>query len=105
VLAMKTSLSFRFPPASDSFLLGLHFDTVDGGDMPCETWGFLRATCHYNPEVPIPHVYFFSLALQSLGPWPLIFSFMIILQTVGLLGGVISSSQGRYLTQDNINIE
>jgi hypothetical protein len=31
------------------------------------------------------------------GPWPLIFSFIIILQTVGLLGLVISSSQGLYL--------
>jgi hypothetical protein len=31
---------------------------------------------------------------SPLGPCPLIFSFMIILQTVGLLGRVISSSQG-----------
>jgi hypothetical protein len=40
---------------------------------------------------------FFSLALQP--PWALAsaFSFMIILQTVGLLGRVISSSQGLYL--------
>jgi hypothetical protein len=34
---------------------------------------------------------------SPLGPWSLIFSFMIILQTVGLLGWVISSSQGLYL--------
>jgi hypothetical protein len=34
---------------------------------------------------------------SPLGPWPLLFSFMIILQTVGLLGRVISSSQGLYL--------
>jgi hypothetical protein len=40
---------------------------------------------------------FFSLALQP--PWALAsaFSFMIILLTVGLLGRVISSSQGLYL--------
>jgi hypothetical protein len=31
------------------------------------------------------------------GPWPLLFNFMIILQTVGLLGRVISPSQGLYL--------
>jgi hypothetical protein len=36
------------------------------------------------------------MALQPRGPWPL-FSFMIILQTVGLLGRDISSSQGLYL--------
>jgi hypothetical protein len=40
---------------------------------------------------------FFSLALQP--PWALayIFNFIIILQTVGLLGRVISSSRGLYL--------
>jgi hypothetical protein len=41
---------------------------------------------------------FFPLALQP--PWALasdFFSFMIILQVVGLLGRVISSSQGLYL--------
>jgi hypothetical protein len=37
------------------------------------------------------------LALSRLGPWHQIFSFIIILQTVGLLGLVISSSQGLYL--------
>jgi hypothetical protein len=40
---------------------------------------------------------FFHWLYSPLGPWPLIFSFMIILQTVGLLGWVISSSQGLYL--------
>jgi hypothetical protein len=44
---------------------------------------------------------FFSLALQPpLGPWPLLFSSMIILQTLGLLGRVISSSQGLYLNTE-----
>jgi hypothetical protein len=37
------------------------------------------------------------MAVQPPWAWPLIFSFMIILQTVGLLGRVISSSQGLYL--------
>jgi hypothetical protein len=36
----------------------------------------------------------FHWLYSPLGPWPLFFSFMIILQTVGLLGRVISSSQG-----------
>jgi hypothetical protein len=43
---------------------------------------------------------FFSLTLQP--PWVLastFFSFMIILQTVGLLGRVISSSQDLYLNR------
>jgi hypothetical protein len=42
-------------------------------------------------------VFFFSLTLQP--PWALAsaFNFMIILQTVGLLVRVISSSQGLYL--------
>jgi hypothetical protein len=39
----------------------------------------------------------FHWLYSPLGPWPLIFSFMIILQTVGLLGRVISSSKGLYL--------
>jgi hypothetical protein len=41
--------------------------------------------------------YFFHWLYGPLGPCPLIFSFMIILQTVGLLGRVISSSQDLYL--------
>jgi hypothetical protein len=41
--------------------------------------------------------FFFHWLYSSLWPWPLYFSFMIILQTVGLLGRVISSSQGLYL--------
>jgi hypothetical protein len=41
--------------------------------------------------------FFFHWLYSPLGPWPLIFSFMIILRTVGLLGRVISSSQGFYL--------
>jgi hypothetical protein len=41
---------------------------------------------------------FFSRWLYSpLGPCPLIFSFIIILQMVGFLARVISSSQGLYL--------
>jgi hypothetical protein len=51
---------------------------------------------------------FFHRLYSPLGPWPLLFSFMIILQTVGLLGRVISSSQGHYLNigqhKDRINI-
>jgi hypothetical protein len=50
---------------------------------------------------------FFHWFYSPLGPWPLLFSFMIILQTVGLLGRVISSSQGLYLNtgqhKDRIN--
>jgi hypothetical protein len=42
-------------------------------------------------------VIFFHWLYSPLGPWHLLFSFMIILQTVGLLGRVISSSQGLYL--------
>lgn len=57
VLTMKTALSFRYPPASASFLLGLHFDTEDVGDMACETSGFLQARCRYSPKVPTPHAY------------------------------------------------
>jgi hypothetical protein len=41
--------------------------------------------------------FFFHWLYSPLGPWPLIFSFMTILQTVGLLGRVISASQGLYL--------
>jgi hypothetical protein len=40
---------------------------------------------------------FFHWLYSPRGPWPLIFSFMIILQTVGLLGRVISLSKGLYL--------
>jgi hypothetical protein len=40
--------------------------------------------------------FFFHRLYTPLGPWPLIFSFLIILQTLGLLGRVISSSQGLY---------
>jgi hypothetical protein len=41
--------------------------------------------------------FFFHWLYSPLGPWPLIFSFMSILQTVGLLGRVISPLQGLYL--------
>jgi hypothetical protein len=41
--------------------------------------------------------FFFHWLYSPLGPWPLIFGFIIILQTVGLLGRVISTSQGLYL--------
>jgi hypothetical protein len=40
---------------------------------------------------------FFHWLYSPLVPWPLIFSSMIILQSVGLLGRVNSSSQGLYL--------
>jgi hypothetical protein len=48
-------------------------------------------------------LFFLHCLYGPLGPWPLILSYMIILQTVGLLGRVISSSQGLYLNTDNIN--
>jgi hypothetical protein len=41
--------------------------------------------------------FFFQWFYSLLGPWPLIFSFMIIFQTVGLLGRVMSSSKDLYL--------
>jgi hypothetical protein len=44
--------------------------------------------------------FFFHWLYSPLVPWPLIFSFIIILQAVGLLGWVISSSQGRYLNTE-----
>jgi hypothetical protein len=43
------------------------------------------------------HYFFFHWLYSPLGSWALLFSFMIILQTVGLLGRVTSSSQGLYL--------
>jgi hypothetical protein len=67
------------------------------------TWA--KETCLPSPPPDWPTVSMnkihFLLALQPppLGPWHLIFfRFMIILQTVGLLGRVISSSQDLYLT-------
>jgi hypothetical protein len=50
----------------------------------------------YKKVIMCPFL-FFHLVYSPLGPWPPIFSFMIILQTVGLLGRVMSSSQGFYL--------
>jgi hypothetical protein len=41
--------------------------------------------------------FFIHWLYSPLGSRPLIFNFMIILQTVGVLGRVISSSQGLYL--------
>jgi hypothetical protein len=41
--------------------------------------------------------FFFHWLYSPLGPWSLFFGFMIILQTVGLLGRVITSWQGLYL--------
>jgi hypothetical protein len=43
------------------------------------------------------NIIFFHWLYSPIGPWLLFFSFMIILQTVGLLGRVISPSQGFYL--------
>jgi hypothetical protein len=45
----------------------------------------------------VPLYFSFHWPYSPLGPWPLLLSFMIILQSVGLLGRVIRSSQGRYL--------
>jgi hypothetical protein len=44
-----------------------------------------------------PVEFFFQWLYSPLGLWLLIFRFTIILQTVGLIGRVISSSQGLYL--------
>jgi hypothetical protein len=50
--------------------------------------------------------FFLHWFYNPLGPWFLIFSFMNILQTVGLLGQVISPSQGLYLNKgQNTNTE
>jgi hypothetical protein len=43
------------------------------------------------------YIFFFHWLYSPLGPRPLFFSFMIILQMVGLLGRVISSSQDLYI--------
>jgi hypothetical protein len=49
-------------------------------------------------RIPVSTIdFFFHWLYTPLGPWPLLLSFMIILQTVRLLGRVISSSQGLYL--------
>jgi hypothetical protein len=52
---------------------------------------------HRTVSVIREYNFLFHCLYSPLGPWPLIFSFMIILQTVGLLGRVISSTQGLYL--------
>jgi hypothetical protein len=43
------------------------------------------------------YIYIFRWLYSPRGPWPLLFSFMIILQSEGLLGRVISSLQGLFL--------
>jgi hypothetical protein len=45
-------------------------------------------------------LYFFTGSAAPLGPGLWFFSFKIILQTVGLVGRVISSSQGLYLNTE-----
>jgi hypothetical protein len=50
-----------------------------------------------NKKLHNMKLFFFHWLYSLLGPWPLLFSFMIILQTIELLGQVISSSQGVYL--------
>jgi hypothetical protein len=67
----------------------------------CTSVGTQSMTNIIIPSYP-SHIHQFSPSnsygsTAPLGPWPLIFSFMIILQTAGLLGRVISSSQGLYL--------
>jgi hypothetical protein len=47
-------------------------------------------------------VFFYGL-YSPIGPWPLIFCFMIILQTIGLLGRVISASLHRGQHKHRIN--
>jgi hypothetical protein len=49
------------------------------------------------PRSKFHYPLFFHWLYSRPAPWPLIFSFIIILQTVGLLGRVISSSLGLYL--------
>jgi hypothetical protein len=63
----------------------------------CRSWSPSTERSFWLP--PFYHVslhIFFHWLYSPHGPWPL-FSFMIILQTVELLGRVISSSQGLYL--------
>jgi hypothetical protein len=52
----------------------------------------------FNIVLIFRYNFFFHWLYSPLGPWPLLFSFMIILQTIGLLGRVINSSQGLYLS-------
>jgi hypothetical protein len=58
----------------------------------------LHANKKYFPPLSLFHsLIHSSMALQpSVGPWPLLQFRIIFTQTVGLLGRVISSSQGRY---------
>jgi hypothetical protein len=60
-----------------------------------------RPTYHLSPHSTLHHVrkytFFFHWLYSPFGPCLLLFSFMIILQMVGLLGWVISPSQGLYL--------
>jgi hypothetical protein len=54
------------------------------------SWGF-------KANIPYKCLMFFvSMVLQPFGPWPL-FRFLHRRQSIGLLGRVISRSQGRYL--------
>jgi hypothetical protein len=55
----------------------------------------LKPSCGISSN--LGSLFFFHWLYSPLGPWPLLFSFMIILQMVGLLGWVISLSQGLYL--------
>jgi hypothetical protein len=57
----------------------------------------LTANCLPSNLIKKLNRFFFHWLYSPLEPWPLIFGFMIILQTVGLLGRVISSKQGLYL--------
>jgi hypothetical protein len=90
---LKSSVSFLYVMILSCILVTRHqhilsfsaFTSRTTSDRQLE----LRCFCLYY--------YFFLLLYSPLGPWPLLFSFMIILQTVGLLGRVISSSQGFYL--------
>jgi hypothetical protein len=56
----------------------------------------IRLSTHLTPGILILTTapLFFHCIDSPLGPWPQIFSFMIILQMVGLLGKVISSPKG-----------
>jgi hypothetical protein len=75
----------------------------------CQSLSYSRIFQHYmQPESslpssqdpstdPYPEPDLFHWLYSPFGPWPLIFSPMIILQTVGLPGRVISSSQGLHL--------
>jgi hypothetical protein len=72
-------------------------ESTEGTKRTQFIWLPLRLKKVETVSLKFNHEFYFSLSLQP--PWALasIFSFMIISQTVGLLGRVISLSKGLYL--------